>query len=137
MNRGCFETEYRYVDDVLSINNSYFHSYVKSLRVSAKYRKIPQILRHLFYICVFTKIKTLMVTYKQHYLINVWFCFFPSSTSLVYVASSPAYWVHVSQLIGYESACSTYKQFFKQGKLLTKKLMEQGYQEPQLKIICT
>lgn len=76
MNRGYFETEYRYVDDVLSINNSYFHSYVKSLRVKAKYRKIPQILRHLFYICVFTKIKTLMVTYKQHYLINVMILFF-------------------------------------------------------------
>lgn len=54
-----------------------------------------------------------------------------------HLPSSPAYWVHVSQLIGYESACSTNKQFFKQGKLLTKKLMEQGYQEPQLKIICT
>lgn len=46
------------------------------MRVSAKYRNIPQILRHLFYICVFTKIKTLMVTYKQHYLINVMILFF-------------------------------------------------------------
>lgn len=49
------------------------------------------------------------------------------------IPSSPAYCVFASQLIGYESACSTYKQFLKQGKLLTKKLMEEKCQELQLK----
>jgi hypothetical protein len=38
---------------------------------------------------------------------------------------SPAYGVHVSQLIRYARACFTYEDFSKRGRLLTNKLMVQ------------
>ena len=45
---------------------------------------------------------------------------------------SPAYGVYISQMIRYARACSTYEQFTYRGKLLTDKLLSQGYQEPRL-----
>jgi hypothetical protein len=46
---------------------------------------------------------------------------------------SPAYVVYVSLLIRYVRACFTYEKFSKRGKLLTKKLMLQGYNESRIK----
>jgi hypothetical protein len=46
---------------------------------------------------------------------------------------SPAYDVNISQLIRYARACFAYEDFSKRGKLLTKKLMLQGYNESRLK----
>jgi hypothetical protein len=46
---------------------------------------------------------------------------------------SPAYGVYISQLIRYARACFVYEDFSKRGKLLTKKLMSQGYNESRLK----
>ena len=46
---------------------------------------------------------------------------------------SPAYGVYISQLIRYARACFAYEDFSKRGKLLTKKLMLQGYNESRLK----
>jgi hypothetical protein len=46
---------------------------------------------------------------------------------------SPAYGVYISQLIRYARACFAYEDFLKRGKLLTKKLMLQGYNESRLK----
>jgi hypothetical protein len=45
---------------------------------------------------------------------------------------SPAYGVYISQLIRYARACFAYEDFSKRGKLLTKKLMLQGYNESSL-----
>jgi hypothetical protein len=41
--------------------------------------------------------------------------------------------VYISQLIRYARACLAYEDFFKRGKLLTEKLMLQGYNESRLK----
>jgi hypothetical protein len=46
---------------------------------------------------------------------------------------SPAYGVYISQLIRYSRACFAYEEFSKREKLLTKKLMLQGYNESRLK----
>jgi hypothetical protein len=40
---------------------------------------------------------------------------------------SPTYGVYISQLIRYTKACFVYEDISKQGKLLTKKFMLQGY----------
>jgi hypothetical protein len=45
---------------------------------------------------------------------------------------SPAYGVYITQLIPYARACFAYEDFSKRGKLLTKKLMMQGYNESRL-----
>jgi hypothetical protein len=49
---------------------------------------------------------------------------------------SPAYGVYVSQLIRYARACFAYEDFSKRGRLLTNKLMLQGYNESRLKSLC-
>ena len=49
------------------------------------------------------------------------------------IPSSPAYGVYVSQLIRYARACSAYDQFLNRGKLLTDKLLLQGFQQSRLK----
>jgi hypothetical protein len=46
---------------------------------------------------------------------------------------SPVYGVYIPQLIRYPRRCFAYENFSKQGKLLTKKLMLQGYNESCLK----
>jgi hypothetical protein len=46
---------------------------------------------------------------------------------------SPAYGVYISQLIRYARACFAYEDFSKRGRLLTNKLMLQGYNESRLK----
>ena len=49
------------------------------------------------------------------------------------IPSSPAYAVYVSQLIRYARACSAYDRFLNRGKLLTDKLLSQGFQQSRLK----
>jgi hypothetical protein len=45
---------------------------------------------------------------------------------------SPAYGVYISQLIRYTMACSTYDQFLSRSRLLTEKLMLQGFLQSRL-----
>ena len=44
----------------------------------------------------------------------------------------PAYGVYVSQLIRYARTCSNYQDFMERGKVLTQKLLSQGYQKTKL-----
>ena len=48
------------------------------------------------------------------------------------IPSAPAYGVYVSQLIRYARTCSNYQYFMERGKVLTTKLLSQGYQKTKL-----
>ena len=48
------------------------------------------------------------------------------------IPSAPAYGVYVSQLIRYARACSSYQDFMECGKVLSTKLLSQGYQKTKL-----
>ena len=48
------------------------------------------------------------------------------------IPSAPAYGVYVSQLIRDARACSNYQDFMERGKVLTTKLLSQGYQKTNL-----
>ena len=48
------------------------------------------------------------------------------------IPSAPAYGVYVSQLIRYVRTCSNYQDFMERGKVLTQKLLSQGYQKTKL-----
>ena len=48
------------------------------------------------------------------------------------IPSAPAYGVYVSQLIHYARTCSNYQDFMERGKVLTTKLLSQGYQKTKL-----
>jgi hypothetical protein len=58
---------------------------------------------------------------------------FPFLCSTCNIPLSPAYGVYVSQLIRYARACFVYEDFPKRHRLLTNKLMLQGYNESRLK----
>ena len=49
------------------------------------------------------------------------------------IPESPAYGVFISQLIRYSRACSGYLDFLLRGKLLTSKLLQQGYKSYKLR----
>ena len=49
------------------------------------------------------------------------------------IPSAPAYGVYVSQLIRYARTCSNYQDFMERGKVLTTKLLSQGYQKKKKK----
>ena len=48
------------------------------------------------------------------------------------IPSAPAYGVYVSQLIRSARTCSNYQDFMERGKVLTQKLLSQGYQKTKL-----
>ena len=48
------------------------------------------------------------------------------------IPSAPAYGVYVSQLIRYARTCSNNQDFMERGKVLTTKLLSQGYQKTKL-----
>ena len=48
------------------------------------------------------------------------------------IPSASAYSVYVSQLIRYARACSNYQDFMERGKVLTTRLLSQGYQKTKL-----
>ena len=51
------------------------------------------------------------------------------------IPSAPAYGIYVSQLIRYARTCSNYQDFMERGKVLTTKLLSQGYQK--IKLVAT
>jgi hypothetical protein len=121
----AFNSTFRYIDDVLSINNDQFHSYVDSIypseleikdttesSTSASYLDI------LLNIAASKKLTTQL--YDKRDDSNFAFVNFPYICSTIPL--SPAYGVYISQLIRYAGACSTYDQFLSRGRLLTDKL---------------
>ena len=48
------------------------------------------------------------------------------------IPSAPTYGVYVSQLIRYARTCSNYQDIMERGKVLTTKLLSQGYQKTKL-----
>jgi hypothetical protein len=64
---------------------------------------------------------------------SVNFSFFKYSSLCSNIPLSPAYGVYVSLLIRYERVCFAYEDFSKRGRLLTNKLMLQGYNGSRLK----
>jgi hypothetical protein len=104
---------FRYIDDVLSINNDNYHNYV-----------------HLIYPDELEIKDTTESDKSASYLgisLNIDFAIvnFPFLCSNIPLL--PAYGVYISQLIRYARACFAYEDSSKRGKLLTEKLMLQGY----------
>ena len=66
------------------------------------------------------------------YWIAVWQIFGKETFLSSNIPSAPAYGVYVSQLIRYARTCSNYQDFMERGKVLTQKLLSQGYQKTKL-----
>jgi hypothetical protein len=98
-----FNFTFRYIDDVLSLDNFRFGDFVD--------RIYPIELR-------------IQDTRYQRDDFNFPILNFPFICSNVLAA--PAYGVYISQLIRYSRACGSYQDFLDRGLLLTRKLLNQG-----------
>ena len=130
-----FNFTYRYIDDVLSINNPKFCDfldviYPNELEIkdttesscSASY--LDLLLEHD------NEGKLSVKLYDKRDDFNFPIVNFPFLCSNIPL--SPAYGVYMSQLIRYARASYKYEDFLARGKLLTNKLLTQGYVKPKL-----
>ena len=132
----AFNSTFRYIDDVLSINNCYFHTYVDSIYPSElEIKDTTESASSVSYLDILLEMdidgNLTTKLYDKRDDFNFSIVNFPYLCSNI--PSSPAYGVFVSQLIRYARACSSYEQFLRRGKLLTNKLIKQDYQQSRLK----
>ena len=111
----AFNFTYRYIDDVLSINNSRFAEflpliYPPELDLYLEFDHSGQLS---------TKI------YDKRDDFNFKIINFPNMCSNI--PASPAYGVYISQLIRYARASSNYSDFLKRHLHLRNRLLDQGY----------
>jgi hypothetical protein len=133
-----FNHTFRYIDDVLSINNNNFHNYVHVVYPDElEINDTTESDRSASYLDILINIDsngrlTTSLSYKRDdfdfAIVN-----FPILCTCSNIPLSPAYGVYVSQLIKYTRACFAYEAFSERGRRLTNKLMLQGYNESRLK----
>ena len=132
----CFT--YRYIDDVLSINNPKFGNYIDDIYPAELEIKDTTDADHrasyLDLDLSYDRNKRLQVKlYDKRDDFDFNIVNFPFLSSNI--PQSPAYGVYVSQLIRYARASSAYSDFLVRSRLLTGKLLGQGYK--RFKLITT
>ena len=131
-----FNFTFRYIDDVLSLNNPHFSEclhliYPPELEI----KDTTETRRSASYLDLLLEINPDGILKSRIYDKRDDFSFpivnFPFLSSNI--PSSPAYGVYMSQMIRYARACSDYVDFKNRGILLTNKLLKQGFAEERLK----
>ena len=116
-----FNFTYRYIDDVLSLNNSKFSEYLefiypRELEIKETTETTSSASYLDCYLCLDNG-KLVTRLYDKRDDFNFPIVNFPFLSSNI--PSSPAYGVYVSQLNRYARACSKYQDFIERGQLLT------------------
>jgi hypothetical protein len=128
---ASFNHTFRYIDDVLSINNHNFHNYVHLIYPDElKMKDTTESDRSASYLDILLNIDSRLTTSLYDKRDDFDFAIVNFSFLCSNIPFSPAYGVFVSQLI---RVCFTYGDFSKRGRLLTNKWMLQGYIESRLK----
>ena len=129
-----FNFTYRYVDDVLSLKNTKFAEYLEFIYPrELEIKKTMETEVSSSYLDCYLYIDNGKLTTR---LYDKWDDFnfpivnFPFLSSNI--PSALAYGVYISQLICYARTCSNYQDFMEHGKVLTTKLLSQGYQKTKL-----
>ena len=130
-----FNYSFRYIDDVLSLNNSRFIDYVHliypnelEIKDTTDTEKSASYLDLFLYIDNGGRLNSKLYDKRDDFdfpIVN-----FPFLSSNI--PASPAYGVYISQLIRYARACVKYSDFLERGQLLSQKLLSQGYVKPRL-----
>ena len=131
-----FNFTYRYIDDVLSLNNSRFSDYLDQIYPDElEIKDTTDSSNSAAYLDLYLEYdnKGNLCTrlYDKRDDFNFPIVGFPVLCSNI--PASHAYGVYVSQLNRYSRACSKYQDFLDRAKLLTNKLLGQGYQQPRLR----
>ena len=131
-----FNFTYRYIDDVLSINNPDFENYLGQMyppeleiKDTTESNTSASYLDLLLSIGRDGQLRTSLYDKRDDFNFHITNFPFLSSN----VPSSPAYGVFISQLIRYARACSSYECFILRAMRLSNKLLGQGYVKERLK----
>ena len=128
-----FNFIYRYKDDVLPLKNTKFAEYLEFIYPSELgIKETTETAASSSYLDCYLYIDNGKLTtrlYDKRDDFNIPIVNFPFLSSNI--PSAPAYGVCVSQLIRYARTCSNYQDFMERGKVLTTKLLSQGYQKNQ------
>ena len=130
-----FNHTYRYIDDVLSLSNSNFDHFISLIYPSElEIKNTTESKNSSSYLDLQISIQQNGRLHTKLYDKRDDFSFpivnFPFIDSNI--PSSPAYGVYISQLIRYGRACSNYEDFLARAKILTTKLLNQGYNTRRL-----
>ena len=130
-----FNLTYRYIDDVLSINNCKFNDYldiiypseleIKDTSDSAKYVNFLDLHLEIDN----NELNTSLYDKRDDFNFSI--VNFPYLSSNI--PSSPAYGVFVSQLVRYSRSSSAYTDFIQRSSILATKLLKQGFEITRLK----
>ena len=131
-----FNLTYRYIDDVLSINNPEFENYLDQMYpAELEIKDTTESTTSASYLDLLLSIgrdgQLHTSIYDKRDDFNFHITNFPFLSSNI--PSSPAYGVFISQLIRYSRACSSYECFILRARRLSSKLLKQGYLAERLK----
>ena len=130
-----FNFTYRYIDDVLSINNPHFSDWLPLIYPpELEIKETTDTASSASFLDLYLEIDTNGQLSTRIYDKRDDFKFeiinFPHMDSNI--PSSPAYGVYISQLIRYARGCSKYAAFVKRHQILTKRLLNQGFVRSRL-----
>ena len=125
----AFNFTYRYIDDVLSINNSRFAEILQSWKLKTTDTASSALFLDL-YLEFEASGQISSKIYDKRNDFNFKIINFPNICSNV--PASPAYGVYISQLIRYARASSNYSDFLKRHLHLRNRLLDQGYKKIRL-----
>jgi hypothetical protein len=130
-----FSFTFRYIDDVLSLNNSSFGDFVDRIYpIELEIKDTTDTDRYASYLDLHLEIdskglRTNLYDKRDDFnfpIVN--FAFISNN-----IPAAPAYGIYISQLIRYSRACGSYQDFLDRGLLLTRKLLIQGFLLVKLK----
>ena len=131
-----FNFTFRYIDDVLSLNNSMFGDFVDRIYpIELEIKDTTDTDRSASYLDLHLEIDSEGRLRTKVYDKGDDFSFpivnFPFICSNI--PAAPAYGVYISQMIRYSRVCGSYQDFLDRGLLLTRKLLNQGFLLVKLK----
>ena len=134
--RCFFNFTFRYIDDVLSLNNSRFGDFVDRIySIEIEIKDTSDTNRSASYLDLHLEIdsegRLRTKPYNKKDDFNFPIVNFPFICSNIPAAL--AYGVYISQMIRYSRACGSYKDVLDRGLLLTRKLLNQGFLLVKLK----
>ena len=132
-----FNFTFRYIDDVLSLNNSRLGDFVDRIYpIELEIKDTTNTDRSASYLDLHLDIDSegrfRTQLYDKRDDFNFPIVNFPFICSNI--PAAPAYGVYISQMIRYSRACSSYQDFLDRGLLLTRKLLNQGFLLVKLKL---
>jgi hypothetical protein len=119
-----FNFTFRYIDDVLSLNNSSFGDFVDRIYpIELEIKDTTDTYRFALYLDIHLEIEGRLGTKSHDKRDNFNFPIVNFPFKCSNIPAAPVYGVYIFQLIRYCRACGSYQNFLERGLLLTRKLL--------------